>query len=204
MTAILRGQQFSFRYAEGIGTASKFATITSMLFVSDNQLIIADRDNHCLRQVTISNLNSSTFAGSCENEGDVEGHRLTAALLSQPSHLVHDAKNNILYAGCMYMKQIMQIDLNTDYLSLFHKFANNDLTNIRSMNMLSETTMIISSATKMFALVKDEPDSDVVKVKIAHLENIAGRVSETQLSSVYGAAILDGLDIIIMTSVTNG
>ena len=53
--------------------------------------------NHCLKEINITTLSVSSFAGSCEHAGETDGHRILEAQLSCPFNLEYDDDLKKLY-----------------------------------------------------------------------------------------------------------
>ena len=113
------------RYAEGSGSAAKFNKIRSSAFLSPTKLIIADRDNHCLRLIEFAtNPPSATrFAGTCETSGFTQGQRLSDAQLASPSSIAISSNNSIVYFVDNDGKGFREINLESDEVRLIKTFS---------------------------------------------------------------------------------
>ena len=108
------------RYAEGSGSAAKFNKIRSLAFLSPTKLIIADRNNHCLRLIDFA---TTRFAGTCETSGLVQGQRLSVAQLMVPSSIAISSNNSIVYFLDNDGKGFCEINLESDEVRLIKTFS---------------------------------------------------------------------------------
>ena len=108
------------RYAEGSGSAAKFNKIRSLAFLSPTKLIIADRNNHCLRLIDFA---TTRFAGTCETSGLVQGQRLSDAQLESPTSIAISSDNSILYFIDNNEKGFREINLESDEVKLIKTFS---------------------------------------------------------------------------------
>ena len=113
------------RYAEGSGSAAKLNKIRSLAFLSPTKLIIADKDNHCLRLIEFATNPPSTtrFAGTCETSGLVQGQRLSVAQLMVPSSIAISSNNSIVYFLDNDGKGFCEINLESDEVRLIKTFS---------------------------------------------------------------------------------
>ena len=113
------------RYAEGSGSAAKFNKIRSSVFFSPTKLIIADKDNDCLRLIDFATNPPSTtrFAGTCETSGLVQGQRLSDAQLAFPTSIAISSDNSILYFIDNNEKGFREINLESDEVKLIKTFS---------------------------------------------------------------------------------
>ena len=113
------------RYAEGSGSAAKFNKIRSSVFLSLTKLIIADKDNHCLRLIDfVTNPPSTTrFAGTCETSGFTQGQRLCDAKLASPISIAISSNNSIVYFVDNDGKGFREINLESDKVRLIKTFS---------------------------------------------------------------------------------
>ena len=114
-----------YRYAEGAGTAARFAAIKDIDFLSSTELICADQGNHCLRlaDLSLSPPETSTFAGSCTTLGTADGHRVNSALFYYPRYTEVNNNNSFLFV-LDYNNNLHKIDLITNIVKKLATFAN--------------------------------------------------------------------------------
>ena len=113
-----------YRYAEGAGTAARFAAIKDIDFLSSTELICADQGNHCLRLADLSLYppETSTFAGSCTTQGTADGHRVNSALFYYPRYTEVNNNNSFLFVLGLH-GHLHVIDLATDIVTTLVTFA---------------------------------------------------------------------------------
>ena len=113
------------RYAEGSGSAAKLNKIRSLAFLSPTKLIIADKDNHCLRLIEFATNPPSTtrFAGTCETSGFMHGQRLSNAQLVFPSSTAISSNKSIVYFIDNRGKGFREINLESDEVRLLKTFS---------------------------------------------------------------------------------
>ena len=77
-------------YMEGTGSGARFNYVHSFVQFANSQVLIADSYNHCLRTLDRVTNTTNTFAGTCEQSGEING---VNALLYAPRCIIPDAKS---------------------------------------------------------------------------------------------------------------
>lgn len=68
----LAGSEGAPGFVDSVGGEARFNSPYGLALLSDGSLLVADRGNHCLRQVTLEGV-VTTFAGICETSGNDNG-----------------------------------------------------------------------------------------------------------------------------------
>ena len=79
-------------FADGDGNATLFNNPMSLFQLNEDEIVIADTNNHCLRHLMRTNKNTSIFAGRCQTSGDFDGD-WEAAIYGHPMHVAKDLKS---------------------------------------------------------------------------------------------------------------
>ena len=140
------------RYAEGSGTAAKFAKISDIKFLSATTLICSDTDNHCLRLLNLTGTmaETSTYAGNCTVAGAINGHRLHSALFSFQKYIEVDNYNSTIFV-IDGSKMVRTINIITNEVTKLVQFG----TNFRSMLLSGNSLLYFSSGQRITALNLD-------------------------------------------------
>lgn len=72
-TVTIAGLATKNGYAEGIGAAALFNWVSGFYQLSRRRVLVADRDNHCVRLVDRLTLQTSTYVGECTVRGYTDG-----------------------------------------------------------------------------------------------------------------------------------
>lgn len=91
----LAGTPGAVGFADGTGSAARFAGNGGLAYNSAGHLFVADWDNHVIRRITPQG-EVTTFAGSPGAPGSVDGTG-SAARMSNPNGLVVDASDNVYF-----------------------------------------------------------------------------------------------------------
>ncbi|MDP9192749.1 MAG: hypothetical protein M3P06_13695 [Acidobacteriota bacterium] len=103
----------SFGYANGTGAAAQFRNPEGMaLRFSDLSVFVADRDNHCIRNVTYTGV-VTLYAGQATVPGSANGDRLTTAGFNSPRAVALNAVGNALYIADTGNFRVRKITLGT-------------------------------------------------------------------------------------------
>lgn len=65
------GDAYQSGYLEGFGDEARFWFITSFVQLDENQILVVDRQNSCLRSVTLNGRRTQTYTGVCTEAGDL-------------------------------------------------------------------------------------------------------------------------------------
>lgn len=95
--SIFAGVDGTGGYLDGERTFAQFNHPCQMCIDSDNNIYVADRDNHCIRRISVSTGYVSTMAGIPERSGYVNGTSLVAQF-NKPIGLAITS-DNVLYVG---------------------------------------------------------------------------------------------------------
>lgn len=94
---LLAGKEKIGGYMDGPFANARFNSLGQMCMDSEGDLYVADRDNHCIRKLTMSTGYVSTVAGIPQKSGYQNGTS-EVALLNKPIGLVIDSED-IMYIG---------------------------------------------------------------------------------------------------------
>lgn len=83
-------------FANAIGVDALFNRPWGILVDDSDCILVADKDNHCVRQIKISDFSVSTFVGSAGKMGYANGKRQSARLFSPMSLAVHKDGNLLI------------------------------------------------------------------------------------------------------------
>ena len=92
------GQRGQSGFTDGTGGDAQFFTPYDIVKLDDDSFVVADFDNHCLRNVTLEGV-VTTFAGTCGVDGDSDGPVATAQFF-HPQAMARDD------AGVIYFTDI--------------------------------------------------------------------------------------------------
>ena len=68
-THLIAGNSTQEGYREGVGAEARFYPITGFAQISEELVVVADSDNHCLRLIDRSTNKTSVFSGQCKSFG---------------------------------------------------------------------------------------------------------------------------------------
>jgi sugar lactone lactonase YvrE len=103
----------SFGYTNGTGATAQFRNPEGMaLRFSDLSVFVADRDNHCIRNVTYAGV-VTLYAGQATVPGSANGDRLTTAGFNSPRAIALNAAGTALYVADTGNFLIRKITLGT-------------------------------------------------------------------------------------------
>jgi cysteine-rich repeat protein len=101
--------------APGVGKFNKPVGIT---IGPSGFLAVADKDNHCIRKVALTDGNVETIAGECGNSGDVVGVVEADARFEMPTGIAYSSSNDMYYVTDMKNDKIKSIEINAGVLTL--------------------------------------------------------------------------------------
>jgi hypothetical protein len=102
---VLAGSLNNHGWQDGVGAGAQFYTPYDLVVMSDQTIVVADRNNHRLRRVALDGT-VTTIAGDGTN-GSIDGIGL-AASFSEPQSLALDAAGNV-YIGDQGSKTIRRL-----------------------------------------------------------------------------------------------
>ena len=70
---VIAGDPTHSSYLEHVGKSSRFSWIHGFTQISKNYMIVADRDNYCLRRIVRRTLQTFPFSGKCKRAGYSDG-----------------------------------------------------------------------------------------------------------------------------------
>ena len=125
-------------YYNGGANTTRFNSPSSFVQLDEAKIVIADRDNHCLRLLSReSEIMTTTFSGECESSGLVDGDA-NLTRFSSPRSIARDLKSPeflIVFDGLSYGTKIRLVDSSNGYTTInksdagtFYYFTQNPLT----------------------------------------------------------------------------
>lgn len=116
------------RYKEGAGSSARFHYVSAMEFISQTQLVVADKENHCIRLISmLATPESERFAGTCQTSDDRDGNRLSEALLNDITDMEFDARNGKLYMNDYKAGKLKVLLLSSDQVQTCHLWSHEAL-----------------------------------------------------------------------------
>lgn len=111
---------FFDRIINGDGNEIVMNQIENLEFITSTRLVIADEENHCLREMDMQSSIISTYAGVCSptKTDQTDGHRLTEAKLKSPIDL--QQVDCALYV--IVKDNLKYVNLATDVLKTVYQF----------------------------------------------------------------------------------
>ena len=103
-------------YVEGIGTNARYDGVSGFVQLNAEEVVVADSGNYCLRLLKRSNGQTSTFAGSCTNQGNVDGS-FTSARFERIRDIVYHTGRNSLFIIDADNRAIRELDIATQTVS---------------------------------------------------------------------------------------
>ena len=89
---VLAGQPEEYGYVEGVGRAARFQSIYGIAQL-ENEYILSDADNKCLRSVDYLSDETQTFAGLCRSYSNVADGSFVSARFLGPGGMTRDLVN---------------------------------------------------------------------------------------------------------------
>ena len=96
---------------DGVAGDARFDQPTGIAVGPSGNLIVADKNNHCIRQVALTDGKVTTLAGTCGVEGDVVNAIGPDARFSNPTGVSYNPSGDLVYIADKDNNKIKSLDL---------------------------------------------------------------------------------------------
>ena len=195
-------------YVEGIGSEARYSGPLSLVQVDRSTIIIADTQNFCLRQIDRDTMNTSTFAGECENYGTAQNDATVTRenlRLMSPQALIYDKTNQSLYLAdgeTIYSMSVSGTEVYKIVLNDRYAFNSLILSTEPNQFLIGTTTDEVVSVTQNNEIkviagkgLKHNADGQVPGVKFDTAESIVQVNQNSYLLVENSGHKLRGLDL---------
>lgn len=97
--------------SDGIAGAARFDQLAGIAVGPSGYLVVADKGNHCIRQVALADGEVTTIAGTCGSEGDVVNVVGADARFSNPTSISYNPSENLVYIADKDNNKIKSLDM---------------------------------------------------------------------------------------------
>ena len=170
---VIVGQHYSwpvYDYAEGRGINATFSEISFFIQRNDTEVLIADKNNGCIRQLDRLTNITELFAGVCEKlrgYSDIvrDGNRLNATFRRINSLFLYKSTLFILESNA---QRIRKLDLVSDEVSTVVTSENFTLSHHLPQTMVADSITGLMYVTTTYGLAVYNPTSDTFRYMVSY------------------------------------
>ena len=159
-------------YADGVGTAARFANPTGVAVDNNGNVYVADRDNSCIRKIVVSTGEVTTLAGDRSNRG-YSNQSGTRAQFSSPVGVAVNGNGSTVYVADQGNSCIRKIDVSSKAVTILAG-GNNTSANpygytdgAGTVAQFSDITGITVDRTGATVYVADQLNHSIRKIVVA-------------------------------------
>lgn len=170
---VVVGQHFRwpiYPYAEGIGVNATFSKVSHFVQKNETMVIIADKDNGCIRQLDRLTNNTVCLAGVCEkltgiSQKVVDGKRLDATFRRIDSMALYGSKLYIIESNA---QRIRLLDFTTEQVSTVVTSSNFTLSHHKPHTMVVNPITGLMYVTTTYGIAEYNPGSNVFRYMVSY------------------------------------